>query len=279
MELNWFQSILLGLLSGIAEILPVSAEAHRMLAMALLGNGASISPLQELFLHMGTLAGLYYGSYNQILRLTRAQKLARIPKRRRKRPLDTRSLMDLSLLKTALIPIIVAFFFYDKVSGIGKSLVPVAVCLLLNGVILYVPQFLPGGNKDSRSMSRVEGLLIGLGGALSVIPGISCVGAGVSVASVCGADKQYALNISLLMAIPVTIGLIAMDILAILGVGVSLSLGGIFSGLLCAAAAFAGAFVGIRVLRVAINNISMSVFGLYCWSVALFTFILYLTAA
>jgi undecaprenyl pyrophosphate phosphatase UppP len=105
------------------------------------------------------------------------------------------------------------------------------------------------------------------------------VGAGVSVASVCGADKQYALNISLLMAIPVTIGLIAMDILAILGVGVSLSLGGIFSGLLCAVAAFAGAFVGIRVLRVAINNISMSVFGLYCWSVALFTFILYLTAA
>lgn len=279
MELNWFQSILLGFLSGLADIIPVSAEAHRLVALKLFGNGSTMSPLVELFLHMGTLAGLYYGCYNQILRLTRARKLARIPKRRRKRPLDTRSLMDLSLLKTTLIPIVIAFFFYDKVSSIADNMVLVSAFLLVNGVILYIPQFLPGSNKDSRSMSRVEGLLIGLGGAISTIPGISCVGAGVSIATVCGADKQYALNMSLLMAIPVTIGLIAMDILTILGAEFALSMGLIFSCLLCAIAAFIGVFFGIRTMRVAINNLSMSVFGCYCWSAALFAFILYLTAA
>ena len=279
MELNLVQSILLGFLSGIAEILPVSAEAHRLIALKLFGSGSTMPAILELFLHIGTLAGLYYCCYHHILRMTRAWKLARIPKRRRKRPLDTRSLMDLSLLKTTLIPIVAGFFFHEKIASISNNLVLVAFFLLLNGVILYIPQFLPGSNKDSRSMSRVDGLLIGLGGAFSTIPGISCIGAGVSISSVLGVDKQYGLNLSLLMTIPVTVGLIAMDILAILGAQTGLTIGLLFSCILCAAAAFAGVVLAIRLLRSIVANVSMSVFGLYCWSAALFAFLLYLTAA
>lgn len=279
MELSWFQSILLGFLSGLAEILPVSGEAHRLVALKLFGNGVTMSPMVELFLHIGTLGGLYYCCHSHIQRILRAQRLARIPKRRRKRPLDTRTMMDFKLLKTTLIPIVIAFFFFDKTAKIADNLVLVAVFVFINGIILYIPQYLPGSNKDARTMSRVEGLLIGLGGGLSTIPGISCMGAGISIATVCGADKQYAMTISLLMTIPVTTGLIVMDILSILAGSVTLSFGLIFACLLCAAAAFAGVFTGIRVLRAAIANMSMSIFGFYCWSMALFTFILYLTAA
>lgn len=279
MELNWFQSILLGFLSGIAEILPVSAEAHRLVALKLFGNGAGMSPLAELFLHMGTLMGLYYCCHGHIVRIMRAQRLARIPKHRRKRPLDTRSLLDFKLLCTTLIPTVAAFLFYDQTSKIYGKLYFVAFFLFLNGVILYVPQFLPGSNKDSRSMSPVDGLLIGLGGAVSTIPGISCIGAGVSIATVCGADKAFALSISLLMTVPVTIGYIAMDVLAILGAKLILSFGVVFSCLLLGVSSFLGIFAGIRLLRRLIANFPMSVFGLYCWGMALFTFILYVTAA
>jgi len=128
-------------------------------------------------------------------------------------------------------------------------------------------------------MSRLDGLLIGLGGAISTVPGISCVGAGVSVATVCGADKNYALSMSLLMAIPVTIGYIAFDILALMSAKVAFSFGILLNCLLVAAAAFVGVFVGIRVLRVVVSNFRMSVFSFYCWGMALLTFILYLTAA
>ena len=128
-------------------------------------------------------------------------------------------------------------------------------------------------------MSPVDGLLMGLGGAASTIPGISCVGAGVSVATVCGADKNYALSMSLLMAIPVTIGYIAFDILALMSAKIALTFGMILNCLLAAAAAFVGVFLGIRVLRVVVSNFSMSVFSFYCWGMALLTFILYLTAA
>ena len=279
MELSWFQSILLGFLSGLAEILPVSSEAHRLVALKLFGNGVTMPPLVELFLHMGTLAGLYYCCHGHIVRIMRAQRLAKIPKKRRKRPLDTRSMMDFKLLKTTLIPTVLAFLFYDKTAKIADNLVLVAVFLFLNGVILYIPQYLPGANKDARTMSPVEGLLIGLGCALSTIPGISCIGAGISIATACGADKQYGLSISLLMAVPVTIGFIAMDVMAILAGTTALSMGLVFSCLLCGGAAFLGIAAGIRLLRTALDQISMSVFGFYCWGLALFTFILYLTAA
>ena len=113
MELSWFQSILLGFLSGLGDILPISGEAHRLVALKLLGNGATMPPVLELFLHLGTLGGLYFCCHNHIRRLMRAQRLAKIPARRRKRPLDKRSMMDYKLLLTTLIPVILAFFFYN----------------------------------------------------------------------------------------------------------------------------------------------------------------------
>lgn len=278
MELSWFQSILLGFLSGLAEIIPVSAQAHRIVALKLFGNGVTMSPMVELFLHIGTLFGIYYGCRSHIARIMRAQRLSQIPAKRRKRPLDTRSMMDFKLLTTMLVPTVIAFFFYEKAQSIEGKLPMVALFVLINGLILYIPQYLPGANKDARNLSPLEGLLIGLGGAASIIPGISCVGAGISVATVCGADRQYALKVSLLMAVPVTIGLIAMDILAILG-GVTLSFGLFLSSLLCGIAAFAGVFLGIRFMRAILAQISPAVFGVYCAGLSLFTFILYLTAA
>lgn len=278
MELSWFQSILLGFLSGLTEIFPVSAQAHRIVALKLFGNGVTMSPVVELFIHIGIMLGLYYGCRSHIARIMRAQRLAQIPAKRRKRPLDTRSMMDFKLLTTTLVPTVIAFLFFDKAQSLAAKLPMLALFILVNGLILYIPQHLPGANKDARNLSPLEGLLIGLGGAASVIPGISCVGAGISVATVCGADRQYALRVSLIMAIPVTIGFIVMDMMAILG-GAALSFGLFFSGLLCGLAAFAGVLIAIRVMRVLLAQISPAVFGVYCAGFSLFTFILYLTAA
>lgn len=277
--MTWLSSILFGLVSGLAEVLPVSAHAHRILMQNLLGDGKT-HILLPLMLHIGSLAALFYCCNSQILRLSRAQKLASVPKRRRKRPLDTRSLMDLRLLRTTLVPIILAFFFYNKVAPLQDNLVAVSIFWIINGLILYIPQYLPGSNRDSRSLSPVDGLLIGLGGALSIIPGISCVGSVVSIASVRGADKHFSLNTALLVTIPVTIGLIAMDILAIVEVGLAgIGFVLVLKSLISAVAAFFGVQLGIRILRVLVENIGFSIFSLYCWGIGLFTFIFYLTAA
>lgn len=277
--MTWLSSIFYSLISGLAEVLPVSATAHRIVMQSLLGAGKNHILLQ-LFLHVGSLAALFYSCNSQIMRLSRAQKLANLPKRKRTRPLDTKSLMDIHFLITALVPIVLAFFFYDKVSSLEKNLVAVSAFLFLNGVILYIPQFLPGSNRDSSSLSRVDSLFMGLGGALSVIPGFSCVGTAVSIASVRGADKKFSLEMAMLMNIAVVIGFIAMDVLSMVATGISgVTFMQVLQYLFSGVCAYGGTMLGVRLLKVLIDEHGFSVFAFYCWGLALFTFIFYLTAA
>lgn len=274
MDLNLIQSILYGLIAGIADILPVSAQAHRIILLSLFGETGE-APLLRLLVHLGTLAGLYYGCQSHIIRMIRAHKLARIPKRRRRRPLDTRSLMDISLLKTMVIPVIFGFLFYNKTYPLASNLLAVAGFLFLNGLILYIPQYLPGSNKDSRNLSRVEGVLMGLGGAASVLPGVSSVGTVFSIGTVCGGEKGYVLNMALLLNLSVTSGHVIWDVIALIsGDTAALSFGLVLNYLLAAGAAFGGVYLGIRIVRALSKH--MDFFSYYCWGVALFTFILYL---
>ena len=276
MGLNWIESIFYGFFAGLADILPVSAQAHRMLLGTLLGEDSE-SALLRLLIHIATLVALYYSCQSHILRISRANKLSKIPKRRRKRPLDTVALMDLSMLKMMLIPVVFGFIFYNKLSSLVTILSVLSFTMFLNGVILFVPQFLPGSNKDSQSMAPVDSLLMGLGAVASLIPGISCIGAVTSIATVRGADKTYSLNISLLLNIVMTIGLILYDLFAIATEGVVLSFGLLVSYLLCAAAAFLGVYLGIKLMRKLASTAGYGLFAFYCWGAALFSFILFLT--
>lgn len=278
MDLNWLESILFGFVSGLADILPVSAQAHKLILLKLFG--VSTEPgLLRLLIHVSILGALYYNCLPQIVKILRAKSLARIPKRKRKRPLDYRSLMDFRLWQTMILPVILVFFFYQRISALHSSLSLMAIFLFLNGMILYVPPFLPGSNKDSRTLSRVEGLLMGLGGAASVLPGISGIGAAVSVGSICGVERSYGLNMALLMNLAVTLGLIVFDVIRIVNIGMeSLSFVILLSYIAAAAAAFFGTTVGVRVMRGLAAEKGFTPFAYYCWGVALFTFLLNLMA-
>lgn len=278
MDLNWFESILYGLLSGLMDILPVSAQAHKVLLLKFFGaNGKA--DLLHLLIHLGIFAALYLSSQSQLIRMNRARALARVPKRKRKRPLDTRSLMDWSMLKTMVVPVILGLLLYQSTEGIRSNLMLIALFLFLNGVVLYVPQFLPGSNRDSRTLSRVEGLLMGLGGAVSILPGISAVGVSVSIGSVCGVERSYSLNMALLMNLFLTLGLAVYDVMGIVSDGLEVvSFVIIVRYILTAAAAFGGTMLGIKIMRHLATNQGFAMFGVYCWGLALFTFILNLMA-
>jgi len=278
MVLSWFESILYGLFSGLTDILPVSAQAHKLIMLKVFG--ASNEPeLMRLFIHIAVLMALYVNCSPMIVKIGRARRLSRVPKKRRKRPLDTKSLMDFSLLQTIIIPIIIVFFFYEKTLTWGSNMILVACFIFLNGIIMYIPQFLPGSNKDSRMLSRIEGLLIGLGGATSVIPGLSGIGAALSISSVCGVEKNYGLSMALLMNMVIMIGNIIFDLMAIFSGGIDL-FGAIIllNYLFTAIIAFCGAMGGIRIMRFLAADIGFTVFAYYSWGLALFTFVLNLIA-
>jgi len=276
LEFNFLESLLYGLAAGLTDILPVSAQAHRTILMTIFGADGE-SALLRLLTHGAVLAALYYCCQKQLMRISRQLKLARVPKKRRRRPLDMRTLLDFKLLRTMMIPAILGFLFYQKTSSMNHSLSWIALFALINAVILFLPQLMPTGNKDSRTMSRVEALLMGLGGAAGIFPGVSSMGAMTAVASVCGAEKQYALTVSLIMNMVITLVLMFFDFLAIVSVGIGTFSAAIFFGyLLAAAAAFAGVVLGERIMRAVAANIGFQVFAWYSLAVALLSFILYL---
>lgn len=278
MTLNVIQSVFLGLISGITEIFPVSAHAHRLFFLKLFGiEGAQ--PALQLMIHMATAFALYFLCRGHIVRMLRAQRLSQIPKNRRKRPLDSEGLSDFSFLKTATFPVVLSFLLYSRISALEEKPLAVAALLVINGIILYVPQYLPGSNKISGSMSRIDSLFFGLGGAAATLPGISCVGTAVSIGSVRGMDLKSALNLALLLNIPVNLGFAAFDFLQLINGGAgSLSLGALFGALLAGIAAFLGVIAGVRGLKKLVEFVGYSIFGFYSWGMGLLTFIFFLAA-
>ena len=278
MDLSWIQGVVYGFISGLTDILPVSAQAHKILLLKFFGTAANLD-LLNFMIRMAVMGALYLCFQTQLVRINRARALARIPKKKRNRPLDTRSLMDWSFLKTMVVPVILVFFIYRKIANAGNNLILTALFLFLNGVVLYLPQFFPTGNRDSRTLSRIEGLLMGIGGATSVLPGFSSIGSAISVASICGVERNYALNMSLMMNFVVNAGFAVFDIRSIAANGIGmLSFMVVVQYLVIAATAFCGTFLAIRVMRRLAENSGYLIFAFYCWGIALFTFILNLIA-
>lgn len=272
--MNWLQSLLYGLISGFAEFLPISAEAHRSLLYLMMGMEKS--PLLELTVHATAMLALLLSCWPQLSKLQRERRIAAIPARRRKRQPDAGSMHDIRLLKTAIVPILAAFLVYPMLQPVSGKLWLTALLLLVNGVILYLPPYFPGGNRNSRNVSALDGVLVGLGGALAVIPGISRITGITAVGQLRRCDRSYILDIGLILSIPALLVLIVFDIFALFTAGTAVAVS-FLSCLLAALTAFMGAYLGITFIRFLAVKVGFSGFAYYSWGAALFTFILYLT--
>ena len=276
MDMNFFESCLYGLFSGLAEFLPVSPEAHQVLLRQLFGIEGKL-PLLNLLVHIGVLLAVFYGGRDTLRRLHREYQLRRMPRKRRRRPSDTQSAADLSLLKTALLPLLLGVLIYIKSQNWQLSPHIVAPLLFLNGILLYIPMYLPSGNKDARSMSPLDGLLIGFAAMLAVFPGISRIAATTSVATARGAEPQHGYRWGMLLAIPALAVLILFDLIAIVTVGLEgVKFIAILQYLTSGVTAFIGAYLSIMLARNILQKTGIFVFSYYCWGAAIFTFILYL---
>lgn len=274
--MNWLESIIYALISGMAEFLPVSSSAHQSILQNLFGLSDSPAAL-NFTIHLGALAAVYIHCQNHLAALSRTQRILSIPKRRRKRQPDWELVADLRLFKSAsaltVLMVILKYFVYDI---IGK-LHLVALLLLINGILLYITGRIAVGNKAAGSMTRFDGTLIGFASGLGIIPGFSRMGFGMSTGIIRGASPQNALSWSLLISIPALCALCIADIVLMFTAGVAGF--GFMMLLQCLAGAifaYIGAAVSIALLRFMAVKVGFSWFSYYCWGLALFAFLLFM---
>lgn len=274
--MSLLENILYGFVSGITEFLPVSSRAHQALLRYLFGV-SNRSSFQELLIHIGLLLSIVVSCREILFRLRREQKAQSGPRRRRGRLVKSKSLYDLRLLKTATVPLLVGLLLTVSTVRFENNLLTLMGFLLFNALILLVVEHMRHGNRDARTMSGLDGIVMGVVGALSVFPGVSRTGMISAYATARGADTQSAANWTILLGIPAIFFAACYDIFGIASNGfgvasVSVAMGYVLSGV----AAFGGGYVGISVLQLVLSHSGFSKFAYYSIGAALFSFMLYL---
>lgn len=273
--MNWLEGFIYGLISGLTELLPVSSQAHQRILLQLFGENAT-APISNLIVHIAMAVALYFGNRRYISRLIREQKaIAR--RKRRGGAGDVRSVYDLRLIRGAIFPLLIFMLGLIFTRSWVTNLLIVAGFSVINGIIIFVSERVPHGNKDSRHVALVDAIAFGFFGALSVFPGISRVGASQAYATMRGVDRQQSINWAMILSIPALLMLCVFDVVAIASVGrtavtLPIILGYITAGI----GAFAGVYVCLILLRKAVNRLNMASFAYYSWGIALFTLVLYL---
>lgn len=272
---NWAQSLIYGLIAGASEFLPVSAEGHHAIFQTLTGAGNEANSYR-LFCHAAILIALVLSCRPQLDRLRRERKLASTPRSRRHRQPDISALLDIRVVRTATAAMLVSMAACYLLSRSKGPLWLVSLYFAANGGILYLCIRRPYGNKDARSVSALDAVLMGLGAGAAMLPGISRIGVSASVCQLRGGDRQYALNTTLLLSIPAVMVSICLDIYLVLAFGMPFSFMWLLHYLLSAFAAFLGAYFSIILMRFLAVKVGFSGFAFYCWGAALFSVILYL---
>lgn len=267
--------LIYGLISGLAHILPVSAEAHQMLYSHLL-NFHPGDPWLRVCCFLGAFAGLYVMLYPRIRYILRENRHLRNTRRSKSHPPEPSAVCTAGLIKVSLIVLIPSVLVAGFAGILVNNFIILAIVLFFNGVLLFIPRLISTGNKNALTMSRLDILLTAGFGVLGILPGFSRLGAMATGARIRGVNKQFSLDISLLML------LIVMGVLTIcclIGAVISrteMNVWMVFGDIFAAIASFAGSCAGVWGIRKILENTDMSGFCFYSWGVALTAFVLYL---
>ena len=274
MEWNGFWGLLYGAICGLFEFLPASPQAHEALLLKVFGLSAPGYGMR-FAVHFGALIAVCLAYFGKLAKLAKEKKIASIPLRKRKRNPDMTSLLELRHLKTATVPLVLSCLLGPWLLQFMDRLWVLVMLIVLNGVLVLIPQYLMRANKNARGMSPLDALLTGFGGVIGAIPGFSRIGGLTSAGSVRGLDLQFCTTFVYLLSIPALGALCVGDLVMLILSDVAVQTTFIQSVLAWLGAAMAG-FGGIQLMRFLSYKNGFSGFAYYNFGLAMLMFILYL---
>lgn len=276
MEYNMFGCLFFGLITGFSEFLPVSTLAHQYLYGYLTGFSGN-TPYIRFMAYVGCLVAVIFSCRRRLMHIYRELRLASLPKRRRRRLPDMQAVSDFRLSMIGVIPMVLGIIFYNQSVSFFSNLPFVSLMLIISGIVSYLPQYMPAGYQNSKNLTRLDGILLGVCSALSVIPGLSRMGLLLYTGAARRCGKESFLDLAFLIVIFSLLLLVAFHGILLLTVaGTGFSMLSLIAGLLTALAAFGGAMAAIYLIRYLTFSTDIHGFSFYCWGLAVFCFIYYL---
>ena len=267
--MTFWMALVLGLVQGVAEFLPISSSGHLSLLQHFFGMEEP-DALYNILLHFATLVAVCVVYWRDIADMIveffrgAAALLGRGERREGGKPPEGRRLVLLVILGT--LPLFLVLPFDDLVEGMGANPTFVALMLLLTGCVLFLSDHYAGGRKTVRTATVKDALLVGLAQGMATIPGLSRSGTTISAGMALGFDRNFAVRYSFLLSLPAVLGATLLKVVKVAASGeVDIKLLPMY---LCGmvVAGVVGYFA-ISLVKLLADKGKFGKFGFYCWIV------------
>lgn len=261
--MSWFEALILGLVQGLTEYLPVSSSGHLAIGSALFGIEGEENLAFTITVHVATVFSTLFILWKEVSWLFRGALKFRMNN-------ETRYMLNIIV---SMIPVgIVGLFFKDHVEAIfGSGLTIVGYMLLLTAALLAFAYYAKPRPKENISM--LDAFIIGLAQACAVMPGLSRSGSTIATGLLLGNKKENLAQFSFLMVIPPILGEALLDIIKMIGgenVMGNISSTSLIVGFL---AAFVSGSLACKWMINIVKKGKLIYFAIYCVVAALFCLI------
>ena len=263
-------AILMGIIQGVAEFLPISSSGHLALFQQFFGmeNMEEKYMMFTVMLHFGTLLSVLVVYWKDVVEMIREFFLgiaALAGKDTGTPPPPARRMVMLIIIAT--LPLFVMVLLQDAVNALFASSIMVSIALLATGCILFFSDRLARGRKTAKNATITDALIVGCGQALAVIPGLSRSGTTISVGMMRGFDRAFAVRFSFLMSLPAIVGANILELKDAAESGfVTSELPMYLVGVVVAAVV---GYFAIRLVKSLSDKGKFGKFAYYCWAVGL----------
>lgn len=264
--MTYLESVILGLVQGLAEFLPISSSGHLALLQQFFGIEEDKVLVFAVLLHVGTLISVFIVYWRDIweliieLGLTIRDLCTGRGLRLKERPVRKLGVMII----VGTIPTgIMGICFNDFFNSLYNSVIPIGVGLIITGFMLVIAERIGHANRGIEQMNYRNALFIGFVQGIAITPGISRSGSTLFGSLLCNLDRRFAVKFVFLLSIPSILGSAVMEAPEAFASGVDMTqLGPILVGM--AVAAVSG-LVAIKTMIKIVSNKKLSYFSYYVW--------------
>ncbi len=260
------EAILMGLVQGVAEFLPISSSGHLAIAEHLLKLELDDGILFDVLLHLGTLVAVFIAYWQDVMDMIREFFLGVRDLARHSTPNPVPPARRLVLLIiVATLPLFLILPIKDRVESLYDNMWFIGGALIATGFLLRLSDRHCHGKKTEKTATLTDALIVGLAQAVATVPGISRSGMTITAGCFVGYERRFAVRFAFLMSLPAVLGANILSIADAAAEGVDWSLLPMYLvGMVTAAVS---GYFCIRLLNMIARKGRFGAFAYYCWIV------------
>ena len=274
--MTYLAALILGLVQGIAEFLPISSSGHLAVLQSFFGlkTTGEEDMLFEVLLHLATLAAVCIVYWQDIVDMWYAVKGiihdSRHPTPDEGGPKPARRLVLMIIIGT--LPLFIVLPLQGLIEKLNSSTIFIGIAFIITGVMLFVADRMKNGRKKAGTMTVQDALIIGACQAVATLPGISRSGATITSGMTVGLNREFAVKFSFLLSLPAILGANIITLFKALSAGVEGSLIPMY--LVGMLAAGVSGYFAIGLVRLLAQKGKFGKFCYYCFAAGIATLVL-----